>query len=124
MLHRNLFSSSFAALTIRYSRPVVSEEGVGACLCQTDLALKLGPGELDNIETRNKKLDTCLTEVVGQWLSKMYDTEKFGDPSWSLLAEAVAHPAGGNNNALAMEISEGKNFTCSKTETACCRLVS
>ena len=99
-------------------------EPVTARWKHTGLALRLDPGELDDIEMRNKKLDTCLTEVLRLWLSKKYDTEKFGEPSWSLLAEAVAHPAGGNNNALAMEIAEGKNFTCSETETACCRLVS
>ena len=55
-------------------------EPVTARWKHTGLALKLDPGELDDIEMRNKKLDNCLTEVVGQWLSKKYDTEKFGDP--------------------------------------------
>ena len=30
-----------------------------------------------------------------------YNTAGFWDPSWKLLVEAVAHPAGGNDRALA-----------------------
>ena len=77
------------------------------------LALRLDPAQLDAVEEKNyRKLDDCLTEMLNLWLSKQYDTEKFGEPSWSLLAGAVAHPAGGNNTALATEIVKvhiGKN---------------
>ena len=68
------------------------------------LALRLDPAQLDAVEEKNRKLDDCLTEMLNLWLSKQYDTEQFGEPSWSLLAGAVAHPAGGNNTALGTEI--------------------
>ena len=71
------------------------------------LVLRLDPAQLDAVEEKkNRKLDDCLTEMLNLWLSKQYDTEQFGEPSWSLLAVAVGHPAGGNNTALAMEITE------------------
>ena len=40
------------------------------------------------------------------WLNRNYNTERFGEPSWELLASAVGHRAGGNNPALAMEITK------------------
>ena len=69
------------------------------------LALRLDPSELKKIERENRdNLEDCLTEVLTLWLKKAYNTERFGEPSWELLARAVAHPAGGNNPALAQEI--------------------
>ena len=35
-----------------------------------------------------------------------YNTTRFGVPSWKLLVAAVAHPAGGNNRALAEQIAK------------------
>ena len=69
------------------------------------LALRLDPSELKKIERENRdNLEDCLTEVLTLWLNKAYVTEKFGEPSWELLARAVGHPAGGNNPALAEDI--------------------
>ena len=69
------------------------------------LALRLDPSELKKIERENRdSLEDCLTEVLILWLNGNYNTERFGDPSWELLARAVADPAGGNNCALAEEI--------------------
>ena len=74
------------------------------------LALRLDPGQLNTIERGNRDLDDCLTEMLTLWLKKNYNTERFGEPSWELLARAVAHPAGGNDSALAKEISEVLTF--------------
>ena len=69
------------------------------------LALRLDPSQLDEIESNNRNSSDCLTRVLTLWLKKTYNTERFGEPSWELLARAVAHPAGGNNPALAEEMS-------------------
>ena len=70
------------------------------------LALRLGSSQLDEIETDNKCASDCLTKVLTLWLKKAYNTERFGEPSWELLARAVTDPAGGNNPALAEEIAK------------------
>jgi hypothetical protein len=70
------------------------------------LSLRLDPAKLDTVGAAGQDLGTCLTEVLALWLKRAYDTEKFGEPSWKLLAEAVAHAVGGNNPALAQEITE------------------
>ena len=71
------------------------------------LALRLDLSELKKIERENRdNLEDCLTEVLTLWLNKAYNTERFGVPSWELLARAVAHPAGGNNPVLAEEIAK------------------
>ena len=72
------------------------------------LALRLGPSQLDEIENDNRNASDCLTRVLTLWLKKTYNTERFGEPSWELLARAVADPAGGNDPALAEEI--GKKY--------------
>ena len=70
------------------------------------LALRLSPTRLDVIEKENRSLDECLTGALTLWLNKNYDTKRFGEPSWELLAKAVGHPAGGNNSALSAEIRQ------------------
>ena len=74
---------------------------------QIGLALRLDPSELKRIEREKRdSAEDCLTEALTLWLNKAYNTERFGEPSWELLARAVAHPAGGNNPALAEEIAK------------------
>ena len=71
------------------------------------LALRLDPSELKVIERENRdNLEECLSGVLTLWLKKAYNTERFGEPSWELLARAVAHPAGGDNPVLAEEIAK------------------
>ena len=71
------------------------------------LALRLDPSELKVIKKENRdNLEDCLTEVLTLWLNKAYNTERFGEPSWELLARAVAHSSGGRNRALAGEIKK------------------
>ena len=65
------------------------------------LALRLDLSELDEIESDNTQSSDCLTRVLTLWLKKAYNTERFGEPSWELLARAVVDPAGGNNPTLA-----------------------
>ena len=68
------------------------------------LALRLDSDTLDEIEANNKKVGDSLTEVLKLWLKKSYNTKKFGEPTWHRLAEAVGHPSGGNDPALAEKL--------------------
>ena len=79
------------------------------------LALRLNPAQLSKIEEDHGKADNRLTEVLHLWLKKAYNTERFGEPSWMLLARAVGHPAGGNDWALAENIARkygGSGILC------------
>ena len=71
---------------------------------QIGMALRINPAQLDVIEGESGELDTRLSKTVTLWLNKTYDTKKYGNPSWNSLADAVAHPAGGNNPSLAIQI--------------------
>ena len=71
------------------------------------LALRLHPDLLNTVEAdcRGSGVERCLEKTLSEWLQKAYDTTRFGPPSWRLLVAAVADPAGGNNHALAEEIT-------------------
>ena len=47
----------------------------------------------------------CLLSMLNKWLKRNYDVKKFGEPTWQRLVEAVAHPAGGADMALAKKIA-------------------
>ena len=68
------------------------------------LALRLTPNSLNTISTKENVTD-CLLEVLTQWLSKTYNVERFGEPSWKLLVKAVSDQAGGSDRALAETIA-------------------
>ena len=48
----------------------------------------------------------CLFTALEDWLKRMYNTEKYGNPSWRMLVKAVASPTGGANPALAQAIAD------------------
>ena len=74
------------------------------------LALRLDLSLLERIRQKNRDdAEACLLDVLAEWLKKAYNTARFGDPSWKLLVEAVAHPAGGNNCSLAEHIAKKYN---------------
>ena len=74
------------------------------------LALRLSPNLLDKIHHKNYvDIENYLRDVLTEWLKKAYNTARFGDPSWKLLVEAVAHPAGGSDRALADKIAKKYN---------------
>ena len=79
------------------------------CANWHDLCLALGqpPSKLSAIR-REQAGDTkaCLREGLINWLQRNYNTELHGLPTWRKLVEAVDHPAGGSNHALALEIAE------------------
>ena len=74
-------------------------------------ALRLRPSVLNRIEADRPDVNSRLEEVLTEWLQQAYNTDRFGLPSWNLLVAAVAHPAGGNDHALARRIAEKHNGT-------------
>ena len=93
---------------------VVSElQPVRARWKHIGLALRLSPHQLKMIEFENRGgIEDGLTEVLTRWLVQDYDTMRFGEPSWELLAQAVGHPAGGNNAALSDSIRQRHEGVC------------
>ena len=70
------------------------------------IALRLKPDFLQSIETRySSDPRACLSRMLIEWLKRNYNVKKFGEPTWQQLVEAVGHPAGGANMALAREIA-------------------
>ena len=89
------------------------------------IALRLRPDILQNTESRySGDPCACLSSMVMEWLMRNYNVERFGEPTWQKLVEAVGHPAGGANMALAKEIARrhmaiGMPYTFGSTKYAC-----
>ena len=46
---------------------------------------------IDIIKGNNpSKISSCWNEALKQWIMQNYDTERFGEPSWRTLLEALA----------------------------------
>ena len=78
-------------------------------------ALHLKQGELDAIKRESADCAEAMIKIITSWLRKNYDLERFGEPTWKALVEAVANPIGGNNNALAMEIARSHSAPSSSS---------
>ena len=50
-------------------------------------------------------LDEKIRSMVIAWVRGKYDVEKFGQPSWRKLVEAIAHKSGGYNKRLATNLA-------------------
>ena len=71
------------------------------------MALGLQMGDLDTIHaTYPCKPSDCLRSVLARWVRKGYCVERHGLPTWQKVVEAVARPAGGNDNTLAEGIAK------------------
>ena len=71
------------------------------------MALGVQTGDLDTIDaTYPCKPTDCLRSVLERWVRKGYCEERHGRPTWHKVVEAVARPAGGNDNALAEWIAK------------------
>ena len=67
---------------------------------------RIDPGRLDAIQESNSgKPKECLLEVITCWLKRNYSVEEFGEPTWRAVVKVVAHPAAGDNCALALTIA-------------------
>ena len=69
--------------------------------------LRIGPGRLNMIQESNSgKPRECLSEMLTCWLKRNYNVERFGEPTWRAVVKVVAHPAAGDNCALAQSIAK------------------
>ena len=69
--------------------------------------LRIDSGRLNTIQESNSgKPKVCLSEVLTCWLNRNYNVERFGEPTWQAVVKVVAHPAAGDNYALALSIAE------------------
>ena len=69
--------------------------------------LRIDSGRLNMIqETNSGKPRECLSEMLTCWLNRNYNVERFGEPTWRAVVKVVAHPAAGDNCALALSIAE------------------
>ena len=85
-------------------REVVGLAGRWSSMC---LALRLRPSDRSKIAAAHPRdPERCLEAVIVQWLQKGYNYQRYGNPAWRILVEAVSDPAGGNDNALAETIAK------------------
>ena len=69
--------------------------------------LGIASGCLEGIQESNlRKPKECLSEMVTCWLNRNYNVERFGEPTWRTVVKVVAHPAAGDNHALALNIAK------------------
>ena len=69
-------------------------------------SLRIDSGHLNIIqETNSGKPKECLSETLTCWLNRNYNVERFGEPTWRAVVRVVAHPAAGDNCALALSIA-------------------
>ena len=69
--------------------------------------LRIDSGRLGTIhESNSGKPKECLSEMLTCWLNRNYNVERFGEPTWRAVVKVVAHPAAGDNCALALSIAK------------------
>lgn len=57
---------------------------------QVGMKLRINASKLSEIEGNNpRNIGECMSQMLLEWLNKNYNTSRFGDPSWRLLADAV-----------------------------------
>ena len=71
-----------------------------------DIGLVLGilDTKLEAVKADKTAAEDCLTEMLRLWLKRAYNVEKYGEPSWQSLRQAVRNPAGGASPAHADKI--------------------
>ena len=68
------------------------------------LVLRISDSKLETIKADNLDVKDRLTDMLRLWLNRAYNVEKYGEPSWQSLREAVRSPAGGDSPATADKI--------------------
>ena len=67
--------------------------------------LGIRDNQLEAIQLQGDSPLDCLRQMLASWLRKNYSVERFGDPTWAKLVEAINHSAGGGNPHLACTIA-------------------
>ena len=76
-------------------------------------ALHISPARLSIIKAESGSTpESCLSSTLSDFLKKNYEWKKYGEPSWRLIVTAIAHKAGGQDEALALRIAK-EHFTSS-----------
>ena len=72
-----------------------------------NIGIQLGirDSQLEVIQLQRDSPLDCLRQMLATWLLKNYNVERFGEPTWMKLVEAVNHMAGGGNPTLATNIA-------------------
>ena len=87
------------------------------------IVLRVSLDVLDVIQTQySGNPQACLTSVLTEWLKRNYNVQRFGEPTWQRLVEAVGDPAGGGNMALAREIARRHTIRGMSNRYICCTL--
>ena len=82
--------------------------------------LRIEPGRLETIQESNSgKPRECLSEMLTCWLNRNYNVERFGEPTWRAVVKVVAHPAAGDNCALALTIAKQHLGKCYDSNCFC-----
>ena len=82
--------------------------------------LRIDSGRLNVIQQNNSgKPKECLSEILTCWLNRNYNVERFGEPTWQTVVKVVAHPAAGDNCALALSIAEQHSGNIQDAECLC-----
>ena len=71
-------------------------------------SLRLRNGDLEAIRKKypnDSDHKQTLNDVLLLWLTKEYNVERFGPPTWRMLVEAVNKKTGGDNHELAKQIA-------------------
>ena len=68
--------------------------------------LGIRDSQLEVIQLQGHNPLDCMRQMLSTWLRRSYNVERFGEPTWMKLVEAVGHSAGGGNPHLAMKIAK------------------
>ena len=72
------------------------------------LSLRLRVADLKNIREAypsESDANSALIDVLLLWLHQKYNVQRFGQPTWKMLVEAVDKETGGNDHELALKIA-------------------
>ena len=102
-----LFSLLLSITTGEDDLPDIIRELTDVVANWRDIGTLLGirDGQLRAIQLQANSPLGCLREMLVTWLQKNYNVERFGEPIWVKLVEAVNNQAGGGNPSLAKEIA-------------------
>jgi len=82
--------------------------------------LRLSSSTMSLIASKsNNEPEDCLFKSLEVWLKKTYNTERYGNPSWRMLVNSIANPAGGADAALAEAIAKKHQGKCPPPYIVC-----